>query len=335
MSLDSPGDLLAAVPHLVGFYPVDSVIVLTFRDIHTQPRLAAAMQLDVPSPAVYEGFVAAVRPPLLADAGVEGVIVIVTTAAGDLAIEGLPHHALVSRLATLCSEVGVPLLQAFWTPQFRAGAPWGSYADPLATGTVADPSSSALGVVAALTGEVTYASLREMTALLAPQHDEGSAARWRAALDALTDQTTAATTGEQTAVGYRLVLETIQVLAEGGAVGEDILIRVLHAIGDKQIRDTVFRTALGPHARAAEGLWITLMRCTPTGPEVVEAAVLLTFSSYVRGDGTLAAIAVERALHLDPDHCFARLLDQALSYGIPPDRIAALAHTNPTPVSDR
>ncbi|MEB3372439.1 DUF4192 domain-containing protein [Saccharopolyspora mangrovi] len=333
--LDGPSDLLAAVPHLVGFYPVDSVIVLTFHDIHARPRLAAAMRLDVPRPAVYDRFLATVQPPLLADPDVDGVIAVVTTAAGDLAAEGLPHHGLVSRLATLCSEIGVPLLQAFWTPEFRAGAPWGSYADPLVTGTVADPSASALGVVAALAGEVTYSSLPEMTELLAPQLDEASAARWRTALDTLTDQTTTATTGEYDNAAHRLVLETIHALAEGGEVCEDILIRVLHAISDQRIRDAVFRTALGPHARAAEGLWITLMRCAPTGPEVVEAAVLLTFSAYMRGHGTLAALALERALHIDPDHSFARLLNQALSYGIPPDKLAPIADAEPNPTSVR
>ncbi|MBQ0928585.1 DUF4192 domain-containing protein [Saccharopolyspora endophytica] len=332
--MDGPSDLLAAVPHLIGFYPAESLIVLTFHDVHTEPHVNTAIRMDLPNQGEYDCIIARVMPALLADSDIEGVVAIVTTTVDKHAGHCLPHAELVTRLARRCGELAVPLLQAFWTPEFRADAPWGSYADPRLSGTIADPATSALAVASALAGEVTYGSRAEMTNLLSPQHDEDTAARWSAALDALTEHPTTGTDSEQCAAQHRLVLDTIQALAEGGEVDEDILIRVLHAIGDIRIRDAVFTTALGPHSRAAERLWITLIRSAPTGPEVVEAAVLLTFSAYVRGHGTLAAIAAERALHADPDHTLARLLAQAMACGIGPNEIALIAHAATEPGPD-
>lgn len=50
---------------------------------------------------------------------------------------------------------------------------------------------------------------------------------------------------------------------------------------------------------AAEHLWTLLMRCL-TGTTQAESATLLAYSPYLRGDGTLAVLALHTALAADP-----------------------------------
>ncbi len=78
---------------------------------------------------------------------------------------------------------------------------------------------------------------------------------------------------------------------------------------------------LGEHAQAAENLWITLVRKAPA-PELAEVATLLAVSTYVRGEGALAHIAIERALDADPAHTLADLIRHTLDSGIPPSEFA-------------
>ncbi|MCC3330993.1 DUF4192 family protein [Nocardia abscessus] len=55
-----------------------------------------------------------------------------------------------------------------------------------------------------------------------------------------------------------------------------------------------------------------------TGRYRAEAAVLLTYSAHLRGDGTLARLAITIALEADPTHIIARLVNAALERALPP-----------------
>ncbi|WP_406690535.1 DUF4192 domain-containing protein [Saccharopolyspora sp. ID03-671] len=324
---EDPGALLAAVPHLIGYYPSESLIVLTFHNVHTRPELVAGILVDLPDPDGYDHTIAKLITPLLADPEISGVIAIITTPTRT--DEDLPHRELVTRLAHECGEISVPVLQALWTPGFRTDAPWISYADPLSSGTIDDPTASPFALASMVAGETTYSSRDEVVNLLQSRCDEATAARWNAELDSLTEHSLNDTGSDRQDVERQLVLDTIVALHHGGEVTESVLIRVLHAIGDVEVRDAVLSTALGRYSRAAERLWITLIRSAPPCREVVEATVLLAFSAYTRGHGALAAIALERALDTDPDHTLTRLLTQATALGITPDDLAVIAYTTP------
>jgi hypothetical protein len=75
--------------------------------------------------------------------------------------------------------------------------------------------------------------------------------------------------------------------------------------------------ALGPRAAAAELLWT---ECTSRVPEPLDAApaTLLAVSAWLRGDGAMARIALDRALDSQPDYALAGLLSQGMDAGLGP-----------------
>lgn len=98
------------------------------------------------------------------------------------------------------------------------------------------------------------------------------------------------------------------------------------ALDNVKVRDSALALAVSACADDAEQLWILLARNLPD-PERANAAVLLGYSAYVRGDGPLAGIALGAALDSDPDHVLATLLDGALQSGLRPAAVRDLAIT--------
>jgi hypothetical protein len=67
-------------------------------------------------------------------------------------------------------------------------------------------------------------------------------------------------------------------------------------------------------------LWTDALRRAE--PELVPApASLLAFAAWRSGNGPLARVAVERALHADPSYSFALLIDDVLCSGVDPSRL--------------
>ena len=163
-----------------------------------------------------------------------------------------------------------------------------------------------------------FSSREDMCALIAPERDGATAAEWAVKLDALgLDDTDTEAIADRVAV----IEAAIAGIAEGEYPDEDTLMRSLHWICDGRVRDALLATALGKHAEAAENLWITLVRKAPA-PELAEVATMLAVSTYVRGDGALAHIALDRALEADPDHALAHLFRAALDSALPPSEFA-------------
>ena len=64
-------------------------------------------------------------------------------------------------------------------------------------------------------------------------------------------------------------------------------------------------------------MWTDIVR--RACPQYVPApASLLAFTAWQAGEGTLANIAIERALDADPDYSMALLLGELLDAGVPP-----------------
>jgi hypothetical protein len=84
----------------------------------------------------------------------------------------------------------------------------------------------------------------------------------------------------------------------------------------------VLGLALGADAVPAERLWT---ECTRRAPAPLDAApaTLLAVSAWLRGDGTLAAIALARARDSDPGYTLAGLLGEALDACVPPEQLRA------------
>jgi hypothetical protein len=84
------------------------------------------------------------------------------------------------------------------------------------------------------------------------------------------------------------------------------------------LRDELLTYFDGEWGDATRRLFVQLVRLA-VAPHQVAALTVLAWLCYLRGDGALAGIAVERAIAADPTYGMAQILDQALFNGVNPD----------------
>ncbi|MGH3824061.1 MAG: DUF4192 domain-containing protein [Pseudonocardiaceae bacterium] len=314
--LSDPSELIAAVPHLLGFHPRDSVVLLALHGKSLGLTLRADLVAADQAPRLAEQLLAPIarqRP--------SGVALVVIGGAG--APDGdLPHRVLVNALDDVLIGAGLPVVHAAWTTETTHGAPWRCYDDPLCAGTVADPAASPLAAATVAAGAVTFGSREELATLLAAE--DPAALRRRAAL---LDAVDAEHPMSARAVGQRLA--TLTELYRAAAAGDpelsdSIIAEVASALCDHRVRDACLPWCMESGAPAAERLWLALVRATPA-PERAEPAALLALTAYLRGDGALASVALEAALEACPHHSLSALLRAALDGGLPPELLRGVA----------
>ncbi|MGD9988399.1 DUF4192 domain-containing protein [Pseudonocardia sp.] len=325
-SVRGPGELVAAVPVLLGFHPARSLVVVsthgpglrtvgvTLRaDLPGPPGCATAAEVDELCAMVARSLVEA------AGAGPVGAAVVVVDAAVDGGpAPGVAALADAAAAALLAAGVGVVGTQV-WAAATTAGAAWACTAPCGCAGTVADPEALPLTAAAVVAGAVVRASRAELVAALeAPDPDD---LRRRSALFDRELELRAACRDEASRAA---ALESaLDATACGTLVLDDATVLDLAlALQTPQVRDVALRACVGPRAAVAEQLWAALVRETPE-PESAEAAVLLAVAALGRGDGALANVAVDRARRAWPGHGLAEALAEALGNGFGPAQVRA------------
>ncbi len=316
--LRDPGDLIAAVPHLLGFHPSDSIVVLVVRD----HDVTMTLRVDLPPPGVPHRVTDQLTAPLARCRGDDAVVVVIGGGAGDPP-EDLPHDTLVDELDDALHAADVPLLLAVWTRATAMGERWFDYHDAGTTGTVPDPSSTVLAAASAADGHVTYPSREAMGDLLAPDPPEALSRR-----TALLNRLAADDPHPEDVVPGRhrdlVHAEVLRAASRKRPLTDEEVADLAHALSNPLTRDASLAHCIGEHARSAEVLWIELTRACPA-PERAEPATLLAFSAYIKGNGAMAFMALDRAEEANPAHRLTRLLRAALKAGLPPDQIRHLA----------
>jgi hypothetical protein len=323
--LRDPGDLIAAVPHLLGFHPIDSLVLVILHG-EAANRVGLTLRTDLPPPEHRAAVVSQLLLPVRQlDATGAWLVVVGGGTAGP---PDLPHAELVAAVEDALTAARTPVLHAAWVAATVAGAAWACYQrDHACSGRVPDPTSSPLAAATALAGAVTYASREDLAAQLAP--DDGlTLARRSARLELAAEAAELDRRLAGAAAVGRDLIAVHQALAEAShgrlVLGDEEVVRLAVALADHRVRDACLATADGPQAAVAEQLWLALTRATPA-PERAEPATLLAFAAYLRGDGALAGIALDTAETARPGHRLAGLLRRALDTGLPPTRLMTLA----------
>jgi uncharacterized protein DUF4192 len=328
--ISDPGDIAAGIPQLLGFHPRESVVLiglggprhrigLTVRvDI---PPLCAAADLTRTLARTLTGSVLSGRP--------DAVVVAVVSEAPDEPGSGgadLPHRALLRELTLSLTDVGLPLRQALLVRNGR----WWSYdcADACCrpgAGTALPGGVTALEAASVASGIVVETSRQSLE--LRIRRDPARGAALDDCLRAVGD--------------WAAVAEAVGLCAPGPATAgvrlpDPLLVRVVAALQDLELRDRALGLALGEEAAAAQALWT---ECTRRAPEPLDAApaTLLAVSAWLQGDGAMANIALDRALTSDPGYRLAGLLAPALEACLHPAELRRLIRdsTRPVPESSR
>jgi hypothetical protein len=317
----TPDALLALVPHLLGFYPSLSLVVLGLGGRRHMVRVT--FRYDLPDPA---------DSALAADLAEHAASVLRRQRLDLAALVGYgPAGLVVPVLATavdcLTAE-GVRLAEVL---RADAGRYWSVLCDDPdccpAEGRPFDPGSHPLA--AAMTGagmpalpdRATLARtllppagstgrIRRATRLAEERLCELGSRHWADGgrdLQLLTART-----------GHAALRSAIRQYRNGGIItSADDLAWLAVLLADLRVRDDAWARMVPAHREAHRRLWTDVVK--GAAREYVPApAALLAFTAWQSGNGALAAVAVDRALAAKPGYSMALLIGEALHAGLPP-----------------
>ncbi|MGY1616257.1 DUF4192 domain-containing protein [Geodermatophilus sp. SYSU D00691] len=326
--LTDPGELAAGLPHLLGFRPAESVVVVGLGG-ESGGRVGMTVRMDIPPPQHAVPLAGAVARGIATDAP-EAVLIALVSEAPDE--PDLPHRPLVHELVLTLAAAGIPVREVLLIRDGR----WWSYdcPDPCCApgaGTPLPAGVSPLAAASVVTGQVVAQSRGELATRLRSL-DRLDVEAVRAAYLAMTpaDRTRAREDG------WATVERALSARRDGAAPallppGE--LAEVLCALQHRAVRDRALGLALGADAAAAESLWTECTRRAPF-PLAAPPATLAAVSAWLRGDGAMAGIALEHALDHDEDYDLARLLRSGLAACVRPEELRALIVATRADVDD-
>jgi len=310
--LAHPVDLVTALPYLLGFHPRDSLVVVTIQP-GSPPTVGLMLRADLPPPGAEHELAEQLCAPLRAR-GTGAVMIVVVGGP-----ECVP--AAVAVLRTALDDLGVVVVNVLWAEATTHGARWSCLDEPATSGVLPDPSDNGVAAASALAGVVTFATRDELARLVEPDDEETLGHRGALLDAAVRDLGTDDPAPSASDRGLDLVRAAVDAAAVGRLpTTDDEIVRLAVALSDPLIRDSCLGWCLGGTAAAAERLWQALTRATPA-PEVAEPASLAALSAYLRGDGALAGIALDRAEAAWPGHTLSTLLHYVVANAIPPRRL--------------
>jgi Domain of unknown function (DUF4192) len=316
----SVAGFLAIVPHLLGFHPDRSLVVVGLDA--RRGRVVLAFRYDLPDPPDASGSndIADHAAAVLVKRRIKTAIVagygpgrLVTPVAGQtrtalagagiglrdvLRVEDGRYWSYVCQDPRCCPAEGVPFE--------GAGHPAAAALD--AAGMTARPDRASLAAsLAPVDGPVAESMARATErALHRTEELAASAAGAREGLRLVVD------------AGRAAVREAIGIYRGGGRITDhDWLAWLAVTLPDLRVRDDAWARMEPGFRTQHQLLWTDLVRHAAQR-YVPAPASLLAFTAWQSGEGALANIAIARALAADPGYSMARLLGQALDAGLPP-----------------
>lgn len=318
-----PDCLPAVVPHLLGFHPSDSVVVLGLEPGTHVVRVTLRLDLhDASDGAMWASLV----PAFVRAGAAESLLVVYPPSAADPWRDGgaadLPARAVVEAAADALAEAGIGALDAVCVVGDRMRSYWCRAESCCPPEGRVVPREELLRIEAEFVGvgSAPLASRRVLEELLDPRADDDPFVL------AVRDEVEARSADVP---GYG-VLDVDSFLlglaAEAAGLDQANLRSTLVGMATSltawvRPRDLLMRAlsveADPPIVRTARSVLVEAVRCA-RGREVAPVASLLAICAWLSGDGAMARVALERAGEADPDYSLARLLSDALDGGLPP-----------------
>jgi hypothetical protein len=336
----SPAELLAIIPHLLGFVPESSLVLIGTEPSRSHVRVT--LRYDLPDPPDAD-----VAADIAAHAvGVIGAQGLTTTLAVGYGPESLVDP-VAGALRDAMRKAGIELREflraeagRYWSYVCSdeaccpaAGVPYGASAESasaalteiataagmeiVAAGTIAPTASQVLpdraavaarvaplgGIAAESMRQATRRAERHVTRLLSKIRKSGRLGAIRHLI---------------AAEGLAEVGAMITTYRAGGTFSTDYQIAWMTvALRDLRVRDDAWARMDPAHRDAHRRLWTDVTRRAQPG-YVAAPAALLAFVAWQVGDGALANVALDRALADDSRYSMALLLRQVITAGAPP-----------------
>ncbi|MCX6401234.1 MAG: DUF4192 domain-containing protein [Propionibacteriales bacterium] len=303
----NPEDLLAMAPVLLGFWPEEDVVMLTFgadRPFHARIDLPP---IEDQTPER----LAELRDLLLGPArDHRAQLVVLLYFTTDRAAARGAHRVLREG----CRRSRLPIVTALVADGRRFSEADG----PMGAGTPYDVSTHPFVVGAVVNGRITHRNREELVASLEP--DPGAVAAVQSALASgglLEDDLPV--DGRSIRREGRWVERRVADLVAAGTVPSDgDVARLLWVMQAIRVRDAAWSLIRRDNAAAHVRFWAPVVRRAPD-PLVAAPAALLGWASWQAGDGARAWTAVDRCLRVVPDYAMAVHLGALLEHAVPPD----------------
>jgi hypothetical protein len=292
----TPEDVLAAIPVVLGFEPLESVVMLTFGGQETFHA-----RVDLPPPPEADEAVAQLLEPALLHSVTRALFVV-------YADDGPAARAVVHRLRRAFGRAGIDVVEVLrvhdgrWFAPGRPGAPPG--------GVPFDVGDHRFRAQAVLEGIVVHSSRAELEGMLQERPDAAAEVA-RAVRRALPGPP-----GE--------ISDLVDLRLETGRFSTAELARVLLGLVDSAGRDAARAAMTRDTAVTHVRLWTDAVQRAPADLAAAPAA-LLALAAWLAGHGALAWCAVDRSRAADPDGSLAELVADLLTRAVPPSAWAQVA----------
>jgi hypothetical protein len=321
----SPAALLRLVPHLLGFVPETSLLVIGVAP--PRDRIRVTLRYDLPDPpeAVLLAEIAAHAVGVLSAQRLTAAVAVgygpeplVTPAADELRdqarqagidlreflrVTGGRYWSYVCANEACCPVAGVPFDAVAADPAEAAALARVGDRVLASRAAVAARVAPLGGIAAESMRQATRRAERHVARLLAKVRKSArlGAARHMIAAEGLA------------AVGALIA----RYRGGGRFTSDDEIARITVALRDLRVRDDAWARMDPAHTAAHRRLWTDVVRRAQPG-YVAAPAALLAFVAWQSGDGALANVALDRALADDPRYSMATLLRQVITAGAPP-----------------
>ncbi len=306
--VDSLAGVLAVVPFLLGFHPRRSLVVIGVEPVRGRVKVTFRYDLPDPPDPRLAAELAAHAAEVLGQQRI-GVVLAVGYGAGPLVT---PVMAEVRAALAGAGIVLRDLLRVqdgrYWS--YLCASPRCCPAEGVPFDALAHPAAAELTVA----GVPAYPDREALSRSVAPLAGPAGESMRRAIQRVLSQ-------GQRRPVvsgGRRAVRDAIGIYRGGGQLtGDDQFAWLCVTLADLRVRDDAWARMAPEHRKAHQRLWTDVVR--RASPAYVPApASLLAFTAWQSGDGSLANIALERALAADPAYSMALLLSEAVESGLPP-----------------
>lgn len=321
--LTGPESLLSALPHILGYQPTDSVVGIALHD----RRVGMIERVDTPPIDQIASMLAATVPPMLGQTPTAVLVIGYETVTGQ-AVEAV--EAFASMLAATGVDVPAPVLvtPTGWRHLDCTCCPAGGHPLP------ADEHPVGLELSVA-TGSAPAASRADLAQRLArTRYAETVGAECeRITPDRAEDVSAAALAWGQVVTGgtsianlppHVLALAAMALTSSTGTRFRDALLSHLCADTlparslDRRTVRAIRASVNVDRGQPSAAILDRLVQTAASLPDYYAVPVLTVVAHYAWwcGDGTIARIALERALDIDPDYRLAALLYRVVDLGI-------------------
>lgn len=329
------GDLVDIAPYLLGFHPVDSMVVIALPADGNAVCLTVRADLADARQDAYVDYVAA----LVAQAGGRRALLVVYGGAGGRPPGELPDQDVVALFGDAARVVQVEMLGAMYV----AGGRWWSY-DPCgnarccpSAGVPVGGPTSALAAQAARAGMTALPDRAALVATLDPVEEEDERRALAAAVAAAERDMVDAVDagggiGPWRAEAVALLRAVLHRVADCDVPWLDpsVAARLLVGLSDTPVRDLAWSwtNELPSRCATAGELWRQLARRAPQ-PYDAPPLFLTAWAAWRGGGGAMTMVALERALAADPEYVPALLLESAIAQGMNPATVGSLLGSCP------